>query len=165
MSNLFDPTRLIYIHGMFSSGKGFKANLLRECFPGIITPDFSGALDERMTSLETILGEKVNWMIIGSSLGGLMGTIYTCSPLHAGQVRKLILLSPALVWPDFVQNPPAAVDVPTVIYHGTQDDLIPLESLRPLAERVFNNLTLHVVDDDHRLMKTVKEINWRELLQ
>jgi pimeloyl-ACP methyl ester carboxylesterase len=150
---------------MLSSGKGFKANLLRQVFPDIITPDFIGSLEERMHALESILAEKDDWTIIGSSLGGLMGTLFTCDPLHTGQVRRLILLSPALIWPDFAQNLPAPVDVPTIIYHGTQDDLIPLEMLRPIGERVFNNLTFHVVDDDHRLERTVQEINWKELLQ
>jgi pimeloyl-ACP methyl ester carboxylesterase len=163
MNDLLYPTQLIYIHGMLSSGKGFKANLLRQVFPEIITPDFIGSIDERMELLESILAEKDGWRIIGSSLGGLMATLFTCS--HPAQVRKLLLLAPALIWPDFAQNLPAPVDTPTVIYHGTQDDLIPLGMLRPLAERVFSNLTFHVVDDDHRLEKTVQEINWKELLQ
>lgn len=159
----FDTSRLIFIHGMFSSSQGFKAKLLRELFPGMLTPDFRGALAERMEVLETILEGKQDWMIIGSSLGGLMGTMFTCT--HPVQVRRLILLAPALTWPGFAQNPPAPVDVPAVIYHGTQDNLIPLEMLRPLAAQIFTNLTFHAVDDDHRLEKTVQEIHWNALLQ
>lgn len=165
MSHDFDPTRLVFIHGMESSSQGFKAKMLRELFPGMLIPDFRGSLDERMQSLETILAGKSGWTIVGSSLGGLMGTLFTCTPSHAGQVRRLILLAPALIWPDFAQNPPDAVDVPTVIYHGTKDDLIPLDTLLPIARRVFTNLVFHAVDDDHRLEKTVQEIDWEALLE
>jgi pimeloyl-ACP methyl ester carboxylesterase len=165
MNYSFDPTRLIFIHGMESSSQGFKAKMLRERFPDMLIPDFRGSLEERMQSLDSILARNSGWTIIGSSLGGLMGAIFTCAPSNAGQVRKLILLAPALIWPDFAQNPPDPVYVPTVIYHGTRDDLIPLELLQPLAERVFTNLTFNSVDDDHRLGKTVQAIDWDELLQ
>jgi pimeloyl-ACP methyl ester carboxylesterase len=163
VNDLLDHTKLIFIHGMFSSSQGFKAKLLRELFPGMLTPDFRGVLAERMTVLDTILEGKDGWTIIGSSLGGLMGALFTCA--HPGQVRRLILLAPALIWPDFAQNPPEPVDVPTVIYHGMHDDLIPLEVLQSLAEQVFTNLTFHAVDDDHRLQQTTQEINWSALLQ
>jgi pimeloyl-ACP methyl ester carboxylesterase len=163
VNNLLDQSRLIFIHGMFSSGQGFKAKLLREQFPDMLTPDFRGSLDERMADLETILADKKGWTIVGSSLGGLMGAIFTCA--HPEQVCKLILLAPALIWPDFAQEPPGPVEVPTVIYHGTQDNLIPLEKLRSIAEQIFNKLTFHAVEDDHRLEKTALEIDWKELLR
>jgi len=51
-----------------------------------------------------------------------------------------------------------------VVIHGTRDDVVPLEPVRALAERVFRNLSYTIVDDDHRLMKTAHEIDWRLLL-
>jgi len=155
-----DPTnrRLIFIHGLISSGQSFKANLLRGVFPGMLTPDFEGTLEERMAQLKAVLGDRSGWTIIGSSFGGLMGATFTCQ--HPGQVDKLILLAPALIWPDFAQSPPPPVSVPTVVYHGTRDEIIPLELVRPLAERVFTDLTFHAVDDDHGLKATVKAIDW-----
>ena len=92
-----------------------------------------------------------------------MGTLYTCQ--HPEQVRKLILLAPALTWPDFVENPPAPVSVPTVVYHGRRDAVVPIEPVRDLASRVFTNLTFYVVDDDHGLHKAVQVIDWSSLLQ
>ena len=55
--------------------------------------DFTGSFDERMSQLHSILSDKTDWILIGSSFGGLMGTVFTLD--HATQVRKLILLAPA----------------------------------------------------------------------
>lgn len=160
---MFDPTRLIFLHGLESSSQGEKAVRLRSLFPGISTPDFTGSLAERMAQLYPILGDKTGWTIIGSSFGGLIGALFTCQ--HPQQVRKLILLAPALTLPEFAGRLPAPVAVPTVVIHGTRDDVVPLEAVRELAEKVFLNLTYHVVDDDHRLMKTAQEIDWHALLE
>jgi len=154
--------RLIFIHGLISSGQSFKANLLSGIFPGMLTPDFEGTLEERMAQLTAVLGDEPGWAIIGSSFGGLMGAMFTFG--HPEQVDKLILLAPALIWPEFAQSPPPPVSVPTVVYHGTRDEIIPLELVRPLAERVFTDLTFHAVDDDHGLKATVKAIDWRGLV-
>ena len=156
-----DP--LIFLHGLMGSSQGFKATLLRDLFPHILIPDFRGSLEERLAQLTPILADESEWIIIGSSMGGLMGTLFTCQ--HPEQVRKLILLAPALTWPDFVENPPAPVSVPAVVYHGRRDAVVPIEPVRDLAARIFTNLTFHVVDDDHSLHKAVQAIGWSSLLQ
>ncbi len=158
-----DSHPLIYIHGLASSGQSFKAILLRQIFPTILRPDFEGTLDERMAHLSTVLGDRAGWVIIGSSFGGLMATIFACR--HPDRVSKLILLAPALIWPDFAQSPPGPTSVPTVIYHGRADTVVPLELARPLAERIFSDLEFHVMDDDHTLQATVQAIDWRQLVQ
>lgn len=154
--------RLMFIHGLEGTSQGVKASLLRQLFPDILTPDFSGGLDERMRLLYQILGEKSGWKLIGSSFGGLMAALFACQ--RPEQVEKLILLAPALILPDFAASPPKPVDVPTIIYHGSRDQLIPLQAVRSLAEAVFRNLTFHVVDDDHGLYQTVHAIDWHALL-
>jgi pimeloyl-ACP methyl ester carboxylesterase len=115
-----------------------------------------------MAQLTSILSDQSDWIIIGSSLGGLMGTMFTCQ--HPQQVKKLILLAPALIWPEFTQALPPPVSMPVVIYHGQQDNLVRLDLMRPVAEQIFLNLTFHVVDDDHGLHKTVQAIDWAALL-
>ena len=155
-------SRLIFIHGLGGSSHGVKATLLRGIFPDILTPDFPGLLEQRMEKLRAILGQTRGWTLIGSSFGGLMATLFTCQ--HPEQVERLVLLAPALIWPDFAANPPDPVSVPTAIYHGRQDHLIPLEILRSLAEQIFLDLTFHAVDDDHGLHKTVYAIDWPQLL-
>ena len=160
---MIDASRLIFIHGSESNSQTYKATLLRGLFPGMVTPDFTGSLSERMAQLEAILGAQTGWTIIGSSLGGLMAALFaTQAP---GQVRKLALLAPALALPEFAEIPPASIDVPTLIIQGTRDELIPLEAAQGIAEKVFTNLTYLVVDDDHRLHKTAEEMDWQTLLE
>ena len=153
---------IIFLHGLVSSGQGFKGNLFRSIFPQAITPDFTGSLEERMIQLAPILNAHSEWTIIGSSFGGLMATLFTAQ--HPNQVRKLILLAPALILPEFNQLSDPSIKVPTVIFHGKRDVVIPLDSLRPICERVFTDLSFNVVDDDHRLHKTVQSLNWRALV-
>jgi pimeloyl-ACP methyl ester carboxylesterase len=157
-----DQNRLIFIHGLMGNSMGVKASLLREKFTDILTPDFDGSLDKRMQSLREILSDKVGWTIIGSSFGGLMAAIYASECPH--QVKKLILLAPALIWPEFAESPPEPIAVPVVLYHGTADELIPVEQVRNLAESVFINLTFNEVEDDHGLFKTVHALDWETLV-
>ncbi len=158
-----DNSRIVFIHG--SSGdksQTYKARLLRETFPGIVTPDFDGDLSERMAHLRAILGKDIGWILIGSSLGGLMAALFTMQA--PGQVRKLVLLAPALTLPEFAVIPPGSIDIPTIIVQGTLDELISLRTARELAEKTFTHLTYLVVDDDHRLHKTAEELDWKSLL-
>jgi pimeloyl-ACP methyl ester carboxylesterase len=162
-----DNSLIIYLHGLDSNSQSGKARLFAQKFPGMLTPDFTGPFEERMGQLDPILGDKKGWTIIGSSFGGLMGGVFTLN--HPDQVRKLILLAPALILPPFASrvSPSTSlrtVSVPTVIVHGTADDVVPLEPVRELAERAFTNLTYYVVDDGHRLQKAFQELDWEELL-
>jgi pimeloyl-ACP methyl ester carboxylesterase len=158
-----DNSLLIYLHGSDSSSQSGKARQFAEKFPGMITPDFTGSFEERMTQLEPILATRTGWTIIGSSYGGLMGTVFTCK--NPTQVRKLILLAPALLrdpFGSYLDLP--SVSVPTVIVHGAQDDVVPLDTSREVAETLFTNLTYHIVEDGHRLHKAFVELNWEEIV-
>jgi len=158
-----DASRIFFIHGSGGDkSQTYKARLLREVFPGMVTPDFDGDLSKRMVQLRSMLGIKTGWTLIGSSLGGLMAALFaTQAP---GQVKKLILLAPALTLPEFSVISPMSIDTPTVIIQGTQDELIPLQTARELAEIVFTHLSYLVVDDDHRLHKTAEGMDWKSLL-
>lgn len=160
---MINPHPLVFIHGLEGTSQGVKASLLRRLFPGMLIPDFSGNLEARMAHLTTLLGDQSGWRLVGSSFGGLMAALFACQRPH--QVDRLVLLAPALIWPDFANQPPAPVAVPTVIFHGTQDMLIPLEQVRRLAEGVFTNLDFHSVEDDHGLYQTVHSIDWTKLLE
>lgn len=159
-----DTSRIIYLHGLESNSQSGKARQFAEKFPGMVTPDFTGEFEERMAQLKPILGRKRNWTIIGSSFGGLMGTVFTCK--HPTQVRKLILLAPALLkepFGSYLDLEP--VSVPTVIIHGTEDDVVPLEPVREIAEKLFTDLQYIIVDDGHRLHKAFGELDWVEILE
>jgi pimeloyl-ACP methyl ester carboxylesterase len=154
--------RLIFIHGLEGTSQGVKATLLRGLFPEILIPDFAGSLDARMARLEEHLHGKDRWIIVGSSFGGLMGALYACR--YPERVSKLILLAPALIWPDFAANPPAPIALPVVVVHGERDELIPIEVVRKMSKRVFTNHEFRAVDDDHGLYKTSHALDWRKLL-
>lgn len=159
-----DTSRLIYLHGLESDSNSGKARQFREWFPGMLTPDFIGSFEERMAQLEPILAAKQGWTLIGSSFGGLMGTVYTCK--HPTRVRKLVLLAPALLrdpFGSFLDLEP--VSVPTILIHGTLDTVVPLEPVREVARKLFTNLTCHIVEDDHRLHKTAQEMDWKIILE
>ncbi|MFZ5808223.1 MAG: YqiA/YcfP family alpha/beta fold hydrolase [Chloroflexota bacterium] len=154
--------RRLFIHGLDGSSQGVKATYLRQIFDDILTPDFRGSLEERMAQLSTVIGRKHGWRIVGSSFGGLMATYFAC--WHPRQVDKLILLAPALTWPDFAASLPPPIQIPVIIYHGRKDTLIPLELVKPLAKQVFHNLEFHCVEDDHSLHQTFFKVDWAVLL-
>ncbi len=155
-------SRLLFIHGLEGTSQGYKAQLLRNIFPEILIPDFSGDLPARMTALEAIVGAQAEWIMIGSSFGGLMAALFASQ--HPAQVSRLILLAPALIWPDFASKPPPPIDVPTMIYHGRQDLIVPIDIVQKLAMQVFTRLEFHAVDDDHGLHKTVRNLDWKSII-
>lgn len=159
-----ENSKLIYVHGLESDSNSGKARQFREWFPGMLTPDFTGSFEERMAQLEPILAGKSDWTLIGSSYGGLMGTVYACK--NPERVRKLILLAPALLrdpFGSYLDLQP--VSLPVTVIHGTRDDVVPLEPARKAAQTLFTNLNYIVVDDDHRLHKTLHELNWKKILE
>jgi pimeloyl-ACP methyl ester carboxylesterase len=154
---------LVYLHGSESDSNSGKARLFREWFPGMLTPDFTGSFDQRTAQLHSILLDKTQCILIGSSYGGLMGTVYTLN--HATQVRKLILLAPDLMLDPLASlADPQPVSVPTVLIHGTADDVVPPEPVRSIAQRLFANLTYVAVNDGHHLQKAVHELDWKYIL-
>jgi pimeloyl-ACP methyl ester carboxylesterase len=154
---------IIFIHGQDSSSQTYKATLLRAAYPDALVPDFTGSLDQRMAQLAPILADRDGWVIIGSSMGGLMGALWACA--HPEQLRRLILLAPAIHLPEFAAQLPPPIDVPVVVYHGLRDTVVPLMLVRVVAERVFRNLAFHVVDDDHRLHATAETLDWRAVVE
>ncbi|HLA88416.1 MAG TPA: alpha/beta fold hydrolase [Anaerolineales bacterium] len=155
-------SKLIYLHGLESTSQSGKARQFAQLFPGMKTPDFKGSFEERMQQLHPILGNQKEWTIIGSSYGGLMGAVFTCR--HPEQVRKLVLLAPALMLTEFTSEHFAPVDVPTVLVHGSQDDIVPSQEVLEIARDVFTNLIYIPVEDGHRLHKAFEELNWEEIL-
>lgn len=154
--------RILFIHGSESSGQTYKAGLLRAVFPNLISPDFTDDLDERLAKLHAIIGKTRGWRLVGSSLGGLTAALFAAQAPK--QVQKLVLLAPALNLAPFEPHRFRQIAIPTVIIHGTRDEIVPLEAVRPIAERVFPHLTYYVVDDDHRLHKTAETLDWKNLL-
>lgn len=150
--------RLLFIHGLAGSGQGFKAGYLRGLYPDLLAPDFPGDFWQRMGQLEALVGHTTGWTLIGSSLGGLMAALFACQ--HPDQVDGLILLAPALPYLDQADQPLPPLQVPVVVVHGRQDEVIPLDPTRAVAERLFTDLTFLVVDATHDLNPVMAALDW-----
>ena len=91
-----------------------------------------------------------------------MAAIYAFN--NKGRVKKLILLAPALVSHEFEPYLRKRTDIPVIIYHGKNDDVVPLAPVQEIARSIFKNLTFNIVDDDHILSRTFKSMDWDNLL-
>jgi len=156
-----NSTRL-FIHGLLGSSQGTKATFFRQRYPDMMIEDFRGDLEQRMEKLNALLEEKQSLILVGSSYGGLMASIFGLK--NPGRVRKLILLSPALAHDEVDPYLEQSADIPVVIYHGEKDDLVPIGPVQEKARRLFTNLTFNAVDDDHVLSRTFEAIDWDTLL-
>jgi pimeloyl-ACP methyl ester carboxylesterase len=155
------PAR-IFIHGLESGNQGTKAVFFRERYPDMIIPLFVGALDERMKSLNEVLARESEIILVGSSFGGLMAFIFAMD--NEARVERLVLLAPAIHLMASTQYGEKRIPTPVWIYHGREDDVIPLEAVESVAGKAFSNLSFHAVEDDHLLHRTFKNLDWDHLL-
>jgi pimeloyl-ACP methyl ester carboxylesterase len=152
----------MFIHGLESNNQGTKAIYFREKFPGMLTPNFHGPLDQRMARLREILSGQNEILLVGSSFGGLMASIFAME--NEPSVRRLILLAPAINLMEFTSYRQKKIVTPVHITHGREDEVIPISDVEEVAKQVFSNLTFNTVDDDHYLHKIFKTIDWDSLL-
>ncbi len=159
---MMDMTR-VFIHGLDSSSRGTKGTFFRERYPEMIREDFSGPLEQRMAKLERSLAAKSNLILVGSSYGGLMAALFACK--NESRTRRLVLLAPALDHGDFSPYEATPLELPVTLYHGRQDLVVPPGPTRLIAERLFRNLEIHLVDDDHDLHRVFPTLDWNKLLE
>lgn len=152
----------VFIHGLDSSSRGTKGTFFRETYPAMLMADYSGGLEERMGQLERQLTGKNDLILVGSSYGGLMAALFACR--YPARVRRLTLLAPALGHGDFSDCFKTPLPLPVTVYHGRQDDVVPPEATRLIAERLFSNLDWHLVEDDHNLHRIFPTLDWDDLL-
>lgn len=153
---------LIFLHGLESSGNGTKGRYFFERYPQMLRPDFSGDLLSRLVQLEEIVAGEDDLVLIGSSYGGLLATVFASK--YPDRVRRLVLLAPALNFPEFSLVESGGVTVPVFLVIGRDDTVTPEEEVVSLARRIFTDLRLSVVADDHFLHQTFPELDWRTLL-
>jgi len=153
-------TRL-FLHGLDSSGSGTKGRYFSSRYPDMLRPDFSGTLQERMDALYTIISDRSELIAVGSSFGGLMAAELAIA--RPEMVKRLILLAPALNFPDY-RIPDQKIDTETILVIGKDDDVTPPDIVVPAAEATFSDLEISVVDDDHLLHHTYRDLDWDSLL-
>ena len=153
----------VFIHGLESSGQGAKGVFFRERYSDMLVEDYDGSFTVRMEKLNRLLEDKKELILVGSSYGGLMAAVYAFE--HPDQVKKMILLAPALMLSEFVPYQGKRLTLPVELYHGRQDDIVPPELIKEIAARAYDNLTYHGVDDDHSLHATFAVMPWDLLLK
>lgn len=153
----------IFIHGLESSNQGKKAVYFREHFPDMVIPNFTGELPERMAKLNRILDGKTGITMAGSSFGGLMASLFAMG--NEARVDRLILLAPAINYIEKSGYRTKRLSVPTWIFHGINDDVIPLKAVEDAVEKYFIDPVFSRVDDDHFLAKIFETIDWPMLLK
>jgi alpha-beta hydrolase superfamily lysophospholipase len=154
--------QLVFIHGLESTAQGTKGQFFRQFFPQMIIEDYTGVFATRMRQLKDLLAGKADLILVGSSYGGLMATQYAIE--NEDKVKKMILLAPALNLPEFKPPGHTKLQMPVIIYHGTNDNIVDPYAVKAIARKYFSNLEHNLVDDDHSLHKTFPLINWKELL-
>jgi len=153
----------IFLHGLESSSRGAKASFLHELYPDMIIPDFSGSLAERMHILKKLLAGHAGIKIVGSSFGGLMATIYAME--NKGAVDRIILLAPALNFPEFSGYTIRRLDITAWMVIGSKDTVTPPAEVIPVAGKIFSSLHYEEVEDDHLLAQTFRNLDWQTMLQ
>ena len=156
-------TTLVFIHGLESTSKGTKGQFFRKYFPQMIIEDYFGSFDKRMQKLSELLTGKNNLILVGSSYGGLMAAQYALQ--NENRVRKMILLAPALMLPEFTPGAGQQLRLPVIIYHGTEDNIVDPYVVKGIAEKIFPKLEHHLVHDDHPLTQTFPTLDWEKLLK
>jgi len=152
----------MFIHGLESSNQGTKSVFFRQRYPDMRTPNFSGPLEERMDKLDRLLQGETGLRLVGSSFGGLMAALFALE--NESRVDRLILLAPAINLMAFTPHPDRILSTPVWIFHGREDEVIPLEDVRRMARSLFSTLTFHEMDDDHSLHRTFTTLDWDALL-
>lgn len=152
----------IFLHGLASSSRGTKATWFHSRCPQMLIPDFAGSLPERMDRLRSLLAAGKEYLLIGSSYGGLMAAVHAIE--HPEQVSRVILLAPALNFPEFIPYQGRHTDVPALVYLGRRDAVTPPAVVQPLAEQTFTRLECRTMDDDHMLHRVFYEIPWDMLI-
>ena len=144
--------KILFLHGLESGPHGSKYQALKKKFADVLAPDCSGVKDEaqRLKIIQQeISRESAPFLVVGSSMGGLMALLL--QKKHPEQVAGLVLCAPAIH-----RSAGANLDLhnlpPTIVIHGTQDDVVPIEVSLAFGKR------LRKVDDDHRLSNSMEEI-------
>lgn len=150
--------RVVFSHGKESGPWGTKITALAEVARAggwsVESVDYRG-IDSAEGRLQALLkvcsASPAPPVLVGSSLGGWL----TAAASRSVAARGMFLMAPAFDMPGLPPLPPVA-DCPTVVVHGWQDDIVPVD--HGLAFARARRATLHLVDDDHRLTASLPRI-------
>ncbi|MCU0722074.1 MAG: alpha/beta hydrolase [Planctomycetes bacterium] len=151
---------ITFAHGLEGSPSGSKVKALREAGFDVAAPDFRGlALAARIARLEE--STRGGGMVLaGSRLGGLTAAIVASR--HPERFKGLLLCAPAFNFLPAEFGPVESLLVPpslrTLVIHGRNDDLVPVEVSRAFRDRCGPHVTLRESEDGHRLSASIPRI-------
>lgn len=151
---------VLFAHGLESGPWGRKSQALREAGHEVTAPDCRGLdLGARVTVLlETLRAADPLPVVVGSSFGGIAALLAVVwAAREELVVPGLVLCAPALAVP----APPRwqgslAPPCPTVILHGRNDAVVPIDDSRVFARE--HGVELVELDDDHPLAGSIDRL-------
>ena len=151
---------IVLAHGLEGSPEGTKARTLRQAGFDLIAPDGrKKPLAQRIDELEEATRQGHDWVLVGSSYGGLAALVL--AQRFPNRFCGLVLCAPALILREPpVKDPDTLVvepNLPCVVLHGLNDEVIPIEASRRLARR-SPHIELRELDDDHQLTASLARI-------
>ena len=167
---------LYYIHGYQSTPDGDKGTLFseklnakaikyRDCKPEDLI------IDDCLKRISEVIKNDEDVVLIGSSLGGFLAA---STALHHSNIKKLILLNPAIIPPstnlDEHQSVPKNIlgdmidkrlfenrlDSDITILRGTEDDVVPDDWIIKFA--AVQEATVKFLHDDHRFSRNLTRL-------
>lgn len=91
-------------------------------------------------------------VLVGSSMGAYVATMASALIKPVG----LFLMAPAFHLPGYSEQEPVPHADKTVIVHGLQDEVVPVENALRFARK--HSTELHLLDSDHRLTDQIPKI-------
>ena len=154
---------VVFSHGKDSEPWGHKilvlAEVARNAGYSVESVDYRGidSVEARLQRLlEACQRLSAPPLLVGSSLGSFLAAAASV-PVSA---RGLFLMAPAFDLPGLPATPAVAA-CPTVVVHGWQDDVVPVE--KALAFARAQRAMTYLVDDGHRLHGSLAHIaHWFE---
>jgi pimeloyl-ACP methyl ester carboxylesterase len=147
---------IYFAHGKESGPWGSKIQTLAAIARArgfrVDSPDYSDLSnpDDRVGRLLAHCGGKMgNVVLVGSSMGAYVSTVASAEIRPAG----LFLMAPAFYLDGYADQDPTPHAEHTVIVHGWNDEVVPVENAIKFASK--HRCELHVVDSNHRIVDKI----------
>ena len=164
---------LYYIHGYDSSPNSRKGVLFREKLGAIPLKYMEGdkvVVSDCLKRIKESIDKDTKVVLIGSSFGGFLSAKIA---LENRNVRKIILLNPAVIPPDIdlsgsdfpeeivkdIQNSglfERKIPCEIFIVMSTRDELIPKDWILRFA--MFQEAIVKFIEDDHRMNRNLEKL-------
>lgn len=144
---------IYFAHGMESGPWGTKIRALAKIAQAlnfhVESPDYTSTMDpdERVEMLLTLKpSASKNLILAGSSMGSYVATVAS----EKIKPQGLFLLAPAFHIPIFKYQDPAPSALETLIIHGWNDEIIPVENIISFSQKYKTEL--YLLDSNHVLI-------------